>query len=88
MGKGGDGVGETTLHIRVRDMLKRPVSRKAEYLASHRALECYVRWINCRYHLIERFGFPQLALSLGWKVHGMDRMHLARMGREYDDAVR
>lgn len=38
--------GETTLHIQVRDMLKRPVFRKAEVLASDRALERYVRWVH------------------------------------------
>ncbi|MCP1187018.1 PucR family transcriptional regulator [Paenibacillus sp. 1781tsa1] len=39
-------MGETTLHIQVRDMLKRPVFRKAEVLASDRALERYVRWVH------------------------------------------
>ncbi|MCL6662168.1 PucR family transcriptional regulator [Paenibacillus amylolyticus] len=39
-------MGETTLHIQVRDMLKRPVFRKAEVLASERALERYVRWVH------------------------------------------
>ncbi|WP_345940769.1 PucR family transcriptional regulator [Paenibacillus sp. ALJ109b] len=39
-------MGETTLHIQMRDMLKRPVFRKAEVLASERALERYVRWVH------------------------------------------
>ncbi|MBU5352641.1 PucR family transcriptional regulator ligand-binding domain-containing protein [Paenibacillus barcinonensis] len=37
---------EPTLHIQIRDMLKRPVFRKAEYVASDRALERYVRWVH------------------------------------------
>ncbi|PYE50728.1 PucR family transcriptional regulator ligand-binding domain-containing protein [Paenibacillus barcinonensis] len=37
---------EPTLHIQIRDMLKRPVFRKAEYVASDCALERYVRWVH------------------------------------------
>ncbi|MDM5281244.1 PucR family transcriptional regulator ligand-binding domain-containing protein [Paenibacillus silvae] len=37
---------EPTLQIQIRDMLKRPVFRKAEYVASDRALERYVRWVH------------------------------------------
>ncbi|MFS0872270.1 PucR family transcriptional regulator [Paenibacillus xylanilyticus] len=39
-------MGETTLQLQMRDMLKRPVFRKAEVLASERALERYVRWVH------------------------------------------
>nr|WP_261771676.1 PucR family transcriptional regulator [Paenibacillus xylanexedens] len=78
MGKGGDGVGETTLHIQIRDMLKRPVFRKAEYLASQRALERYVRWV----HIMEvpeiggllSGGELVLTTGIGWpegKSHGL-----------------
>lgn len=78
MGKGGDGVGETTLHIQIRDMLKRPVFRKAEYLASQHALERYVRWV----HIMEvpeiggllSGGELVLTTGIGWpegKSHGL-----------------
>ncbi|WP_145149408.1 PucR family transcriptional regulator [Paenibacillus xylanexedens] len=71
-------MGETMLHIQIRDMLKRPVFRKAEVLASDRALERYVRWV----HIMEvpevgdllNGGELVLTTGIGWQEgeqHGL-----------------
>jgi len=65
-------MGETTLQLQMRDMLKRPVFRKAEVLASERALERYVRWV----HIMEvpdvgdllNGGELVLTTGIGWQA--------------------
>lgn len=82
MGKDGEDMGETTLHIQMRDMLKRPVFRKAEVLASERALTRYVRWV----HIMEvpevgnllNGGELVLTTGIGWQDNAQQGLSFLR----------